>query len=393
MRILLSFPHPLGAPGIGWTAWNQVDSLVRGGHEVHVVAASIARPVPGAASVTTTLAAGGLRVPHRAIGRDRAFAWHDKIAAHRVRSTALDVVHLWPLSPGRTAEAARESGVASVREAPNTHIRRAWQAVDSELALLGMSEGDRTAHTEDPAHLAMEESELAAAAAVLAPSDRVRESFIAEGFAPDRVLRHRYGYRPGHRIPLPRSAEARGLRAVYVGLGEPRKGLHHALAAWRRSQASDGGTFTIVGRMLPSYVSALGDALRAPGVVQVGFSSDVEAALASADVLVLPSVEEGSALVTYEAQAMGCVPLVSTAAGAVLDDGVHGLLHDPGDVATLAAQFDLLTRNRGELARLSRSALDHAPSLTWDAAAEVLVDAYRAAMLLADDGNSHAHAA
>ena len=51
ISILYSFPHALGAPGIGWTAWNQVNELVRAGHDVHLVAASIARPVHGLASV------------------------------------------------------------------------------------------------------------------------------------------------------------------------------------------------------------------------------------------------------------------------------------------------------------------------------------------------------
>ena len=45
ISILYSFPHALGAPGIGWTAWNQVNELVRAGHDVHLAAASIARPV------------------------------------------------------------------------------------------------------------------------------------------------------------------------------------------------------------------------------------------------------------------------------------------------------------------------------------------------------------
>ncbi|GAA1998073.1 glycosyltransferase family 4 protein [Microbacterium ulmi] len=379
MRVLHTFPHALGAPGIGWTAWNQVDSLVRAGHEVHVVAASIARPVIGAASVTTSLSQGALRVPHRAIGRDRAFAWHDAVARHRLDRTPVDVVHLWPLAPGLTARAARDAGIPALREAPNTHTERAWRAVAHEVGSLGIRP-DRTAHSPDAAHLRMEQEEWDAATGILAPSAAVADSFVAEGFAPERVFRHRYGYRPSGRRARVRSDRPGPLRAVYVGLGEPRKGLHHALAAWRASSASTDGSFTIVGRLLPAYSAAIADLLDHPSVRVVGFSREVEAALAAADVVLLPTVEEGSALVTYEAQAMGCVPLVSTAAGAVVDDGVHGLLHEPGDVATLTSQLDLLATDRGELARLSAAALAHAPELTWDAAAEQLVAAYRAAI-------------
>ncbi|MBB6390260.1 glycosyltransferase family 4 protein [Microbacterium thalassium] len=374
----MSFPHALGAPGIGWTAWNQADSLVRAGHEVHLVAASFARRVPGAASATASLSAGRVRIPHRAIGRDRAFAWHDRVAAGVLARTQVDVVHLWPLAPGITARAARARGIPAVREAPNTHTRRAWRTVADEISRLGLT-ADRTAHTEDPAHLAMETAEWDAVTGILAPSEPVAESFIAEGFAPERILRHRYGHRPGTRLARVRGGD-RPLRVVYVGLAEPRKGLHHALRAWADSTASERGTFLVVGRMLPGYADMLAPLLAHPGVEVVGFSDRVDAALASADVMVLPTLEEGSALVTYEAQAAGCVPLVSSAAGAVIDHGIHGLVHAPGDVAELTRQLDRLDADREELARLSAAALAHAPELTWDAAAEALVAAYRQAV-------------
>ena len=381
MRVLLSFPHALGAPGIGWTAWNQADSLIRAGHTVHVVAASVSRPVEGAATVTTSLAAGRLRIPHRVLGRERAFRWHDRVARSQLRRTPVDVVHLWPLAPGLTAAEARARGIAAVREAPNTHTRHAWNIVAAETERLGLTDADRTAHTENAAHLAMEQAEWDAATGVLAPSQAVADSFIAYGFAPERVFRHRYGYRPGTRRATPRSSDPRALRAVYVGLAEPRKGLHHALDAWLASSASREGTFTVIGRVLPAYAEHLGGRLRHDSVRVIGFRDDVPAALAASDVLVLPTLEEGSALVTYEAQAMGAVPLVSTAAGADLVDGVHGLLHVPGDVSALTAQFDRLAADRTELARLSANALAHADALTWDAAAERLVEAYGEARL------------
>jgi len=379
MKILVSFPHALGSPGIGWTAWNQVNELVRRGHEVTVVAASVARPVAGA-TVTQSLALGGRRIPHRAVGRDRAFAWHDRVAERTYERVRPDVVHLWPLAPGATAAAARAGGAAVVREAPNTHTVRAWRAVEEEVRSLGLSGAVATAHTADDAHLRMEQAEWDAATGVLAPSDVVADSFAAEGFSPDRIFRHQYGFTPGTRRVDPRRADGRPLRAIYVGLGEPRKGLHYALRAWLDSDASRDGTFTIVGRMLPAYGDLLRDELSHPSVRVVGFSSAVGAALSASDVLLLSTIEEGSALVTYEAQGAGCVPLVSGAAGAMMDDGVHGLLHEPRDVSTLTEQLDLLSDDRERLAELSSASIAHSPELTWEAAGASLEAAYGAAL-------------
>ena len=49
-----------------------------------------------------------------------------------------------------------------------------------------------------------------------------------------------------------------------------------------------------------------------------GYLADVSGEMRNTDVLVLPSIEEDSALVTYVARASGCVLLVSDAAGAML---------------------------------------------------------------------------
>ncbi len=68
----------------------------------------------------------------------------------------------------------------------------------------------------------------------------------------------------------------------------------------------------ILGEFVPGYAEALGPLLEHPSVEVRGFASDPAAVMREADVLVLPSVEEGSALVTYEAQLCGCVPVVWT---------------------------------------------------------------------------------
>lgn len=382
MRVLLSFPHALGSPGIGWTAWNQVNALVHRGHDVTVVATSVAKPVAGA-TVIQSLSLAGRRVPHRAIGRDRAFAWHDRVATRAYTRLRPDVVHLWPLAPGMTARAARADGAAVVREAPNTHTARAWRVVAEEVRSLGLDGAISTAHTADAAHLRMEQAEWDAATGVLAPSGAVADSFLAEGFAPGRIFRHQYGFTPDTRRVQPRRADDRPLRAIYVGLGEPRKGLHYALRAWLGSDASRDGTFTIVGKMLPAYRELLNAELSHPSIRVVGFSSSVGAALSASDVMLLPTIEEGSALVTYEAQGAGCVPLVSRAAGALMTDEVHGLIHEPRDVETLTAQIDLLADDRDRLAALSAASIAHAPELTWEAAGASLEAAYEAALAAA----------
>ena len=173
ISILYSFPHVFGAPGIGWTAWNQVNELVRAGHDVHLVTTSVARPVEGLASVETTLTVAGRRVPHRVLGRDRALAWHDRLAARAVVRRSPEVVHVWPLAATRTIAAASGCGIRSYREVPNTHTAHAYEVVARESARLGLTPRAGASHAADPVRLATEEQEWATATALLVPSDAV----------------------------------------------------------------------------------------------------------------------------------------------------------------------------------------------------------------------------
>ncbi|MFD4422583.1 glycosyltransferase family 4 protein [Agromyces sp. NPDC058484] len=395
ISVLYSFPHAFGAPGIGWTAWNQVNELVRAGHDVHLVAASIARPVPGLASVATSLSVAGRRIPHRVMGRDRALAWHDRFAARRVPRRSPDVVHVWPLSATRTIEAARRHGIPAFREVPNTHTANAYEVIARESAALGLTPRAGASHTADPRRLATEEREWAAATALLVPSDAVAATFLERGFDASRLRRHRYGCTPA--APVVRQDDTRrpgdtrpGLTAVFLGRVEPRKGLHHALDAWIASTASRHGRLLVFGAVDDDYRAVLADRLAHPSVDVRGVTGAPIDELARADVLLLPSLEEGSALVTYEAQVAGCVPLVSTAAGALLEHDVHGLLHEAGDVATLTSQLDRLDADPTALDRLRAAAMAHAPELSWAAAAQSLLSAYGHSTALITDGTLRA---
>ena len=380
MRVLYSFPHQLGRPGIATTAYHQVQGLIDHGLEVDVVCTSLAREVHDAQSMVETLVLGGRRVPHRILGVDRAYAYHDWRAAQLLERLAaeVDVVHTWPAACLRTIRAARRLGIPSFREAPSAHTQTAYEDAAREAAAVGVELPPNHHHRYDDGHLRRELEEFAAADFLLVPSAYVEQTFLRRGFDCGRLLRHRYGYDPAAFAPAQPRPHGEGLTAVFVGRGEPNKGLHHALRAWVDSGAAERGTFLLCGDVLPAYRARLAPLLADASVRELGFVDPAAEVMREADVLVLPSVTEGSALVTYEAQAAGCALLVSTAAGAPFDDGVEGLVHEPGDVAALTEHLRLLEGDRAVLQRMREAALRNAQRLTWTGAAEALAEAYAA---------------
>jgi glycosyltransferase involved in cell wall biosynthesis len=381
VRILHSFPHKIGAARICTTAWWEVASAAQAGAEITLYTGAVVRPLPAGVRVHTTLSAGRLRIPYSVLGTRRALALHDRMvaAALRKRHHEIDVVHTWPLAGTETLKTAKRLGVTTVIERPNAHTRYAMEVVARECERIGVVLPERQEHAYNVDKLAHEEAEYALGDYLLCPSEFVARTFREQGFAPERLLRHAYGYDERVYFPAARERDdGAGLQALFVGLAAVRKGLHFALEAWLRSPASDTGTFSIAGAFVPDYEQKLAPLLAHPSVRVLGHRDDVPELMRDADVLLLPTIEEGSPLVSMEAVGSGCVPLVSDVCDAV-DVDENALVHPVGDVDALAAQLTLVHEDRDRLAALRAACLRVAPTLTWAAAGRRLLGVYEQA--------------
>lgn len=377
IRLLYSFPTRLGVPGIGTTAWYQVQGLAELGVRVSLYCGSLERPLRGVERVIETMHIGPIPLPYRAMGLNRAMAWHDRRVARALLHDpdAYDVVHCWPSGALATLIAAKSLGIKTLLERPNAHTAFAFRVVQDEYKKLKLPVPPST-HKFDANRLAREEAEFAKADHLACPSEFVARTFREEGFSPDRLLFHQYGYDEAVFTPAARTRSAAGLQAAFVGSCEPRKGLHYALQAWTRSAACTAGTFHICGRFVAGYREALADLLKHPSIREHGFVADVASVMRQCDLLVLPTIEEGSALVTYEARACGCVLVVSDAAGARCSHMVDGLIHPAGDVEALTAHLSVLATRPDLCEKLRSASIAGLPDLTWSAAANRLVQVY-----------------
>jgi glycosyltransferase involved in cell wall biosynthesis len=380
MRVVYSFPHPVGRPGIGTTAFHQIRGLVGHGVEVLLVCTSLERELKPETTVVETLVVGGRRIPHRAIGVTRAYRYHDRRVAGMLRRrwSDVDLVHCWPYASVATLTAAQELGIPCVREVPNTHTGFAFEAVMRENEKVGIGPINGHSHTFDANVLEREQTEYRLADVLLVPSAFSKKTFLDRAVPAEKLVLHRYGF-DAERFYAPADASDRsegGLNALFVGSCEPRKGLHYALEAWIASGAADTGRFVICGSFVPGYRDALARWLDHPSVVTRGFVSDPGPLMRESDVFLFPSIEEGSAIVTYEAQASGCVLVVSDATGARAEHMRHALVHVAGDVATLTSHLRRLNEDRDLLRQLRRATVAARADLSWDAAAEELACIY-----------------
>jgi glycosyltransferase involved in cell wall biosynthesis len=380
VRVLYSFPHKLGAGRICYTAWQQVCGLAAAGAEVIVFPGSVSRALPPSVTVWPTLAIGRFRLPYKLTGTMRACAWHDRMVASRLRKLTgqIDIVHTWPLGAIETLKVAAKLNIPTVLERCNAHTGFAMEVVQRECDRLGVSLPPDHEHAYNEVKLRKEEEEYKLATSLLCPSEFVRRTFLDRGYPEGQLARHIYGYDENvyHAERMPRESQA-GLSVLFVGVCAVRKGLHFALEAWLRSPASTRGTFSIAGEFLPSYREKLAPMLAHPSVRILGHRNDIPQLMSRSDVLILPSLEEGSALVTSEARASGCVLVVSDAAGALAQHMENALIHTAGDVETLTNHITLLHEDRELLEDLRTASLRTVRDITWAAAGKRLLDVYR----------------
>jgi|HubBroStandDraft_5_1064220.scaffolds.fasta_scaffold01426_8 glycosyltransferase involved in cell wall biosynthesis len=382
MRVLYSFPHKIGAARICYTAWEQVRGLASAGSQVIVFPGAVSRGLPENVTVRPTLARGRLRIPYKLLGRMGACVLHDRVVARRLEKMAdeVDIIHCWPLGSLETLKAAKRLGIPAVLERPNAHTRFCYETVAAECHRIGVSMPHHD-YEPDPRVLAREEKEFDQALGLLCPSEFTVQSFIDKGIPREKLLRHTYGFDESAYYPAAdRRAEPKKFTAIFVGVDAVRKGLHLALEAWLSSPASHDGTFLIAGELSSEYRNRFAAELSHSSVVQLGHRNDVPELMRKADVLLMPSLEEGFGLVCVEAIGSGCVPLASRACTEVCQHMHNALVHEIGDTKALQAHITLLYENRDLLRRLRETCIDERLNYTWTAAGQKLLGAYQTAI-------------
>jgi glycosyltransferase involved in cell wall biosynthesis len=206
------------------------------------------------------------------------------------------------------------------------------------------------------------------------PSEWVRDDLIQNfGLPSERAAVVPYGVNP--ELFSVRHEPVRG-RILFAGTADLRKGIHYlAMAAEKLVVRERRYEFRVAGDVERSIVNrAESRHLRFLGRVPRARIVDE---FATADLLVLPSLAEGSAETTYEALACG-VPVVTTReAGSVVRDGIDGRIVLSRAPEALANAIAEIVEDRQKRERMSRAARDRAHDYTWERYGERLLAALR----------------
>jgi len=306
--------------------------------------------------------------------------WLDWRASHWLQRHDVDIFHGWTHESLNTLRVARQKGIVGIVDRGYSHPRFSKRILDEEFDIYGVPRKLESCpawlspydHWRRELEEACEEFELADRVFVNSPF--CYDTFVDEGFPREKLVMLPRGFDPGRYMPGVKQDDV--FRVIFVGQLLVRKGLKYLLEAWDRL-ALPNAELLLVGQMMDEIRSLLESRVNRGNIRHIGFVPDPVAAYQSASVFVFPSVDEGSAKVTYEAMACGLPVIVTPNAGSLAIDGEDGYIVPIRDAGALAEKIQLLYKQPDLRLRLGMTARRHMENFTWGDYRVKLLDKYR----------------
>lgn len=248
-------------------------------------------------------------------------------------------------------------GAVTVCDRGSSHIEFQDEIIRDEYARFGLR-----APAIAPRVVARELAEYAACDLICVPSSFALETFVARGIPRAKLRLNPFGVDLAMFHPAPKLDQV--FRVLFVGTLSLRKGLPYlldAMTGFDRSKVE----LCLIGASDPDLRPILAKhegSFRHLGIVS---RRDLFRHYTQASVLILPSVEEGLALV--QAQAMACgVPVVATentGAADLFTDGVEGFIVPIRSAAAIREKLSLLLESPQLRDRMGAAALTRVHSI------------------------------
>jgi alpha-maltose-1-phosphate synthase len=269
----------------------------------------------------------------------------------------------------QTMHKTKHSGLLRIVEVVNSHVLNQDEILREEHRIAGVAyEGIY------PREIATRTAEYDEADFILCPSEFVRDSFLARGWPVEKLIKNTFGFEQPSAAPTEKRQTDK-FRVLYVGSLSVRKGLRYILDAFGRFRHPRKELW-IVG---PKHGASGIEGVQVPeGVAFKGVLKGAELAAAyhSASVFVLPSVEEGLALVMGEALSYG-LPVIATENSGARDlftSGTEGFIVPVRDPLAIAVHLQQLADEPALRNSMGSAARSRADTLAgWNVSGERLV--------------------
>jgi glycosyltransferase involved in cell wall biosynthesis len=301
---------------------------------------------------------------------DRVWNGLDEIAANYLREShgrlKLRTVYAYEDCALRLFEVAQELGVRRVYDLPIAYWETSQRLLRAEAERYPEWEPTLGGTRDSEEKLARKTRELDLAEIVICPSAFVLDSLPEKIRLAKKCMVAPFGS-PPQTSPESQTTHQKPLRILFAGALSQRKGLADLFAAMKLVNARGVELVVMGSAILPLqfYRDQFEHFIYEPPRSHAA----VLRLMQSCDVLVLPSIVEGRALVQQEAMACGLPLIVTRNAGGedLIIEGETGFLVPAGQPSAIAEKIEWFLENHGKLPGMSAAVRAKAAELTWPA--------------------------
>jgi glycosyltransferase involved in cell wall biosynthesis len=263
-----------------------------------------------------------------------------------------------------TFKVASTLGCRRIYDLPIGYWRSAQKIYSEERELKPDWSCTLTGLTDSPVKLARKDEELQLADLVIVPSHFVHSTLLSHHAILPPIVVIPFGS-PPPRCDIPQRRPAGPLRVLYVGSLGQRKGLSYALDAVEMlgSQVS----LTLIGRITSRECRPLMTAIDRHRWIETLPHHLILEQMREHDVLLLPSLFEGYALVISEALSQG-LPVITTSnsgGSTVIRNCLEGFIVPIRDSKSIAVRLQQLVDNPDLHATMRLCCMNRAQELSW----------------------------
>lgn len=279
-----------------------------------------------------------------------------------------DIAYLWPGVTLATYQRLKNRGCKIIYEGVNTHEVYSKTILDKAYTQLNLP----FTHNVTAEKVILECAKLELADFIYSCSPIMTESMLNNGVPQHKILQTSYGLSEQSIIDGVYTKELiqdKLLTFTFVGTISVRKGIHLLLDYWAKAKLD--AKLQLVGQIEDAIKPLVKKYLGRFNIEHVPYTNDLASVYKNADVFVLPSLEEGSPLVTYMAFGAGLPLLVSPmGGGGVVTHGEDSIVIDPYDSEAWIAQLKNLSVDPELRVRLAQQSKLKAPYYLWDGVAK-----------------------
>ena len=295
------------------------------------------------------------------------------VAKHIKKEEPFDLFIGWAHYFLQTLPEVKKKGALVVLESGSMHILAQQQILQDEYKKFSI-----TIPPIDARIVQKILAEYAAADYIMVPAPHVYKSFIAQGIDAKKLGCVPYGVRLDRFFPAQKKDTK--FRVLFVGQVSLQKGIFYLLQAWKQLHLQN-AELMIVGFMQQDFIAIYNQFKNDPSIIFMGPVSQQKLAelYGNASIFVLPSLQEGIAMVQAEAMASG-LPLICTtnSGGQVfIDHEDCGFVVPIRDTEALVQKIKFFYDHPEKVKEMGILAAQKIKQFSWDAYGQKVIQAYQ----------------